>query len=242
MEYSATFEGNPIDGDTPLPPVRYDPTARTFEIYSEDFDLIGERTATILGYLEEYAMVTTSSQESVIIEFIDPCIDPVSVSPGSLPSPLPYEYDGSLLEYDLRDYLVNPSVCIKDIEYTCTMLAGPVDLCSDPAATFDPLTGDFTFSSTDLDLHPPGTYTFEILGTVGSVTAAGTWRLTLQGPCERADAFEIISPIVFSDTTYFLRDSQVSLPWTIDQIVQENVLVDCGEFTVDFFQEASDLS
>ena len=108
--------------------------------------------------------------------------------------------------------------------------------------TFVPQTGEFRFRSTDLDLHPPGIYTFEISGTVGSVTAIGTWSLTLQGPCDQPGAFDLKSPGPFSDTTYFLRDNQLSLPWTIDQLVEVNVVVDCGAFTVEFFEELSDLS
>ena len=76
---SATFEGQEVDENTPLPPVRYIPSTRTFEIYSEDFNLIGVRFAEIFGYLEEYPIIEAPFSEMVAIEFINPCINPVSV-------------------------------------------------------------------------------------------------------------------------------------------------------------------
>ena len=81
--------------------------------------MIGTRVATISCFLEEYTMITAPNSETVEIEFIDPCIDPVSVIATQQIDPDPYLYDDSLLIFSLTDYEVEPSVCISEIEYSC---------------------------------------------------------------------------------------------------------------------------
>lgn len=59
------------------------------------------------------------------------------------------------------------------------------DLCTD--GSFDPVTGEWTFETTDFEAYPPGTYTMEITGSVGAepnaYKASFTFDVTFVWPC-----------------------------------------------------------
>ena len=60
----------------------YDTTSRTFDIYSEDTALIGDRTFTVAAFLSDYSVTKTATPDaSSTIEIIDPCLDPFSLTP-----------------------------------------------------------------------------------------------------------------------------------------------------------------
>ena len=80
LTYTATFEGSVADGTT-KPPMAYDSASRTFTIYSEDFNLLGDRTFTVAASLTQYPTTVTSLPDaSETIEIIDPCLDPFSLT------------------------------------------------------------------------------------------------------------------------------------------------------------------
>ena len=60
----------------------YDTATNTFDIYSEDFALLGDRTITVAASLTDYAVTKTSTPDaSTTIEISNPCDDPFSLTP-----------------------------------------------------------------------------------------------------------------------------------------------------------------
>ena len=51
----------------------------------------------------------------------------------------------------------------------------PADICSSPEAVIDPVTGLFTFYTTDMFTYPPGIYTIGTVGTVGLESITEYW-------------------------------------------------------------------
>ena len=89
------------------------------------------------------------------------------------------------------------------------MTAGDrLDLCAiddgDTQGVFDPITGNYEFYSIDVDNYLPGSYTFEITGSVGLKSATATFVMTLENPCP--NSLSINNPGPFTDQTYNLRD------------------------------------
>jgi hypothetical protein len=68
---------------------------------------------------------------------------------------------------------------------------GSVNMCSFEmtideltcGAYFDSETGEYEFICTDMDMFPPGTYTFVITVTIGSSSTQSTFTMTLENPC-----------------------------------------------------------
>ena len=59
----------------------YDPLSHTFELYSEDFSLIGTHLIEVQGYLRDYPQVVSSvPNETSSIEIVDPCERPDSIT------------------------------------------------------------------------------------------------------------------------------------------------------------------
>ena len=77
ISYSATFRGAIADSTT-LPPVAYN--NNSFQIYSEDFTLIGMQTITVSAKLTSYPVIVTAVPQSAQIQIIAPCIDPQIIS------------------------------------------------------------------------------------------------------------------------------------------------------------------
>ena len=82
-----------------------------------------------------------------------------------IPVPAVYLYTGTdpSLVISRNVFDVKPTPCEENIEYSCVCIACPVDLCQYTTDAFtdafmDPVTGVFTFSSTDRIGVPPGDY------------------------------------------------------------------------------------
>ena len=112
------------------------------------------------------------------------------------------------MQFTLTPFIVEPPVCT--FTYSCVMTSGPggvPDLCAltdgDSHGVFDPITGNYEFYSIDMATYIPGSYTFEITGTVGNKSASATFVMTLVDPCPTT-VLTINDP--FEDKTYNLRD------------------------------------
>ena len=73
-------------------------------------------------------------------------------------------------------------------------------------AAFDPVTGRYTFQSTDMASYPAGIYTLQITGTVDLESASQIIEVELVDPCPTA-ALTLL-PTPFVDESYTLRDPQ----------------------------------
>ena len=103
--------------------------------------------------------------------------------------------------FTLTPFFVNPTVCT--FKYSCSMTSGDrLDLCAisdgDTSGVFDEDVGSFEFYSIDMTNYKPGSYTFEIKGTVGLKSATVTFVMTLVDPCP-ATELTINQPDPFSD-------------------------------------------
>jgi len=159
----ATFRGSVADSTT-LPPVAYDSSTNTFQIYSEDLSLIGTHTIKVSAKLTTYPVIIVASPLSTQIKIIDPCIDPQTISAPVQTNPPSYGYDGTTLTFTLSPYSVFPTVC--KIVYSCAIAASSprTDLCNivmgSTNASFNSNTGGYTFKSIDNIAFPEGAYTF----------------------------------------------------------------------------------
>lgn len=112
------------------------------------------------------------------------------------------------------------------------------DLCNivegSTVGVFDPISGNYSFKSTDNAGFPPGSYTFEITGTSGLETKMRNWVLTLKTPCSTPGVFTLkTNP--FKNETYILQYPEIVKQWVIGDLVNVNTPADCGPFTVTFF-------
>ena len=73
LAYIATFEGAPIDTISSL--MTFDTGTNTFEIYSEDYALLGPTDITVDAHLTGYPSIVTAGPETTQLLIIDPCID-----------------------------------------------------------------------------------------------------------------------------------------------------------------------
>ena len=82
LTYAATFNGSPIDLTTKASTgMAYDTATRTYDIYSEDFALIGDKTFTVEASLTTYPVTKSATPDaSSTIEIINPCLDPFSLT------------------------------------------------------------------------------------------------------------------------------------------------------------------
>lgn len=110
------------------------------------------------------------------------------------------------------------------ITYTCAVIAGPVatDICNLVDATinsvFDGTVATYTVTTADMVSYPPGQYTFEITGHVGSNNSAETFIATFVDPCPTTP-LTIITPDPFVDATYRLRSPAQNQPWDIANLI-----------------------
>jgi len=149
------------------------------------------------------AAYTLKSTTDFSVELINPCDDPVSLTPAAQTNPADYLYTGTDVTFTLTPFTVDPSIC--DVVYTCISI--PMDLCSigNTHATFDSVTGGWVFNTVDLPAYPAGTYSFTITGTVGLKSTTSTFQLSLVDPCPSA-LLTYQSPHPITDSTYTLRD------------------------------------
>ena len=99
-------------------PMRYDTLTRTFEIYSEDFDLIGTRSIEARGHFREYPTVMTDLPNvTTTIDILDPCLMPASITdPGQI-ALRTYNYSEQGLRFKLNEPVVDPEIC--PVTYRC---------------------------------------------------------------------------------------------------------------------------
>ena len=106
------------------------------------------------------------------------------------------------MKFTLTPFIIDPANC-GPIIYTCEVISGSrTDLCSfndgSTSGSFDSVTGDFHFNSIDTVNFLPGTYTFKIIGTEGSLSAFETFTVTLVDPCPTS-TLTFINPSPFVD-------------------------------------------
>ena len=104
---------------------------------------------------------------------------------------------------------MDPDATVCPITYSCAVAGSRTDICEivdgNTVATFDPATGDYTFTSFDMANYPAGGYTFTITGTVGAKSVSETFVMTLVDPCPTT-VLTINNPADFVDGDYVLRD------------------------------------
>ena len=103
---------------------------------------------------------------------------------------------------NLAQYVVDPDATVCPITYSCAVDGSRTDICSitDGAtvANFDPVTGNYDFTSIDMANYPAGPYTFTITGTVGAKSVTETFVITLVDPCPTT-SLTIIDTDPFTD-------------------------------------------
>lgn len=96
---------------------------------------------------------------------------------------------------------MDPDASVCPITYSCAVAGPRTDICSivDGAtvANFDPVTGNYDFTSIDMANYPAGSYTFTITGTVGAKAVSETFVMTLVDPCPTT-TLTIIEPDPFT--------------------------------------------
>ena len=147
------------------------------------------------------------------------------------------------MTFTLNPFTVDPPVCGPVTTYSCSIFMGSrTDLCSisegSTTGTFDPQTGNYQFSSTDMKNFLPGTYVFKIEGTIenmhGSQSVYAEFSLTLVNPCPESTLSLLPSP--FADTEVWRREDS-TLGWTIADMVTSSTTLDCGLISVEFFND-----
>ena len=77
IKYTAYFDSSIINKLTE--PMSYDVLTQQFAIYSEDLNLLDSRQFQVQAFLQDYPTVISSIETSTI-KFIDPCINPFSLT------------------------------------------------------------------------------------------------------------------------------------------------------------------
>jgi len=191
LTYTATFNGSPINTTTKTSTgMAYNTTSLTFEIYSENFGLLGDKTFTLAAYLTNYPVTVSSKPDSQTIKIINPCLNPFSLNATAQTNPPDYYYSSNAypkVQVTLAQYVVDPAASVCPITYSCSVSGPRTDICSitDGAtvANFNPVTGNYDFKSIDMAKYPVGAYKFMITGTVGAKSVAETFVMTLVDPC-----------------------------------------------------------
>lgn len=174
---------------------------------------------------------------------IDPCLDTALVTSYPQTDPADYFYKTTAvpdLTWSLGPVFTTDYTCT--IVYSCAVASSPasVDICNLIDATinavFDPLGVTYVVSTADMVTYPPGDYTFEITGTVGSNSNSATFVATFVDPCPTT-TLTINEPDPFSDQTYILRNAQIDQFWVIGSLIAQESHVDCGALTVEFFTD-----
>ena len=94
LTYTATFNGSSITTSSKLSNgMSYDTSSLTFDIYSENFALLGDRTITVAAYLTNYPVTGSSKPDaSQTIKIINPCLNPFSLTATAQTNPPDYYY------------------------------------------------------------------------------------------------------------------------------------------------------
>ena len=198
------YDGALLPSSDPLTQVTYSSADSQFSIFSTNGDLIGETrpysvTATFQSYKPtDFANVSTATA-SGIISFIDPCLNPFSLTPRVTANPAADNFSGNAIIVQVLEFQVSPSRC--EVTYTCTDIkrkdgtTSNID-CSDITydGKFDDVgnDGQLVISANGDDYESgkvtPGTYVIEITGSVNGSTGptmdTTTIEITFADPCD----------------------------------------------------------
>jgi len=120
-------------------------TSGAYNLASLYTELVGKKGTYPIKYRVYHTLYTTNVvtlTDPFIITIIDPCDNPVSVTPSTL-SAQEYTITQSYFSYEVPVYVSSPTWCAITYTYTITDAAGSA------ALTFDPTTRTFTFNQVD---------------------------------------------------------------------------------------------
>jgi len=170
-------------GQTLLDITIFEDASNNFKVkYNEDVLVKGTYPLT---YQVEYVNYGTIFQVQTVpftVTIIDPCDEPVSVTPAALTGQ-EYTITQASFDYQTPVYTADPVWCAITYDYSIATPAG------DAALTFDPVTRTFSFSQ-DTDLSLSGAtftdYTITVTGQAGNITPVQgqeSFSLRLKNPC-----------------------------------------------------------
>ena len=157
--------------------MKYDTLTRTFDIYSEDLELVGTRTFEVQAFFKDYPVTSFAPNLVETIEIFDPCDKPYSMTDPGQNQSLEYSYTSGDLKFNVKPFVVDPLVCY--VSYECIS-----DSCLTKAVRFK--NGRFDFETFDMVEFPPGEIEFTIRATVGNLiplTELTKIKITLVNPC-----------------------------------------------------------
>ena len=206
IHYNAYLEGQLLTASSS--PMSYDTLNREFEIYSQNFNLIGYHTLEIQAYFEDYPVMTSVlPNEETEIFMEDPCKRPFGLQALPQKNPENYYYTEDGTTFTVTPLIIDPSVC--QITYSCISVDGPDSdvRCEDKnIVNFSRSTGTTVIRTLDVKKYSPGTYTFNLRGTAGTVvplTADFSFKVTLIDPCPQAQ-LAILNHHPFENMEYIL--------------------------------------
>ena len=230
----------------------YSQENQTFNLYSEDLNLIGIREYTLIARLEDYP-TTTSDLMVGQIEVIDPCNEPGSITVTPQRPLIPYYYTGEIINYQMNPFLTWPPNC--DFTYECADVVGPdPDVqCFIPSPQLGGRdvgkwtqethrltgmsTGSYAFGTIDMQTFSPGMYNFTIVATTGKetpISAEMMFTLDLRDPCPISQLQLLENPL--TDIYYLVGEDEVQKKFNLSKMLQLNTPVNCGEFYADIKQ------
>ena len=177
----------------------YDSVNKIFQLYSEDYELIGERNLTIFAYLEEYQTVSATLESTIV--FRDPCEWPFMISSKAkkIEEPLEYRYTKEGFTYDPQIEL-DPPFC--SISYECISVTentqgakSSLQCDSLDALNIETSSGKIQFITNDINKFIQSTYNITMRASSGYVTPISiqySIEIILVDPC--TDNTEIIVP------------------------------------------------
>lgn len=241
VRYKVYFEGRLLSKTSA--PLSYDTLTRQFEIYSEDWNLIGFHSIEVEGYFVDHpAMTTVAPKLATTIEIEHPCLRPAKISAKDSLTPHSYFYEEGGIDFFAEDnFTVDPPVC--NITFECLevqKIDGGSDndvRCVDPdAVTFDPATGWLNFETADIDKYSLGQYRFFMRGTTGlvnKISADYSFIMRLANPCPYT-FLRNLQEEPFADMRYILGRAALFQPFDTKDLVSVDARVDCGPIEIEF--------
>ena len=98
LTYTSSFNGSAISTTTKASiGIAYTTSSLTFDIYSENFALLGDRTFTVAAYLTNYPVTASLEPDaSQTIKIINPCLNPFSLTATAQTNPADYYYSSTV--------------------------------------------------------------------------------------------------------------------------------------------------